>query len=182
MRQFRALMLAELPALHRLSRHMTRGSAGADDLLQEVVLRALRASERFVLGESGIRPWLFQILYNTYRNLRRDQPRERLFDDFENDPKFAEEHSSTQRLSTLDWEQVDQEIYAAVQDLPDDYRAVFILFAVEGLPYKEIAQVLGIPVGTVMSRLARARRRLVAALPTFATGAAVQSSDPQEAR
>lgn len=159
-------MLDELPALHRLSRHLADDVQEADDLLQESLLRALRAAGRFVLGPMGIRPWLFKILYNTHRNLRRDRPVERLFEDFENDTKHAAPaEPSAASLATLDWEQVDEELYAAVQSLSEDYRVIFLLFAVEQLKYREIGEVLGVPLGTVMSRLARARQQLIERLP-----------------
>ncbi len=160
--QFRDAALREIDALYRLAHHLN--PSDADDLVQETYLRALKAAERFSLGPRGIKPWLMKILSNVFRNRCRDGARLRLVGEwtFEPSDKQADaERYSHVRLADLDWEQVDERLAGAVRALPEDLRLIFLLFAVEDLKYREIAEMLGIPIGTVMSRLSRARRILL---------------------
>jgi RNA polymerase sigma-70 factor (ECF subfamily) len=165
--EFRALALAELPAVYRLAIHLCGDRTDADDLVQETYLRALRAAERFRLSSLGIRPWLFRILHNTLRNRWRAQAAapsvEPLIEGSTNQPVAGDERSDG-----LNWDDVDERLAAAVSALPDEFRTPFLLFAVEDLKYREIAAVLDVPIGTVMSRLARARRQLIERLSDFA--------------
>jgi RNA polymerase sigma-70 factor (ECF subfamily) len=160
--QFRGLALAELSALYRFAFHLTRNGHDADELVQETYARALAARERFRLGPVGIRPWLFRILHNLLRNQRRVMSMQNLSGiEGETIESTPEGSGGAMRADDLNWDQMDERLVAAVHELPHEYRAVFLLFAVEDLKYREIASVLEIPIGTVMSRLARARKQLM---------------------
>ena len=165
--EFRALALAELPAVYRLAVHLSGNRTEADDLVQETYLRALQAAERFQLSSLGMRPWLFRILHNTLRNRWRAQAAapnvEPLIEGAPNQPIACDERSDG-----LNWDDVDDRLAAAVQALPNEFREPFLLFAVEDLKYREIAAELDVPIGTVMSRLARARRQLIERLGNVA--------------
>lgn len=169
--QFRQLALAELDAVHRLAVHLCRDAEAAADLVQETFARAFAAAPTFRLGERGIRPWLFKILHNVFYNrLGRQQREPTLLDDLQAEAVAHELDAEPPAwdLSSLDWEYVDDRLKRAVDELPTTYRAILLLWAVEGLKYREIADVLDIPLGTVMSRLYRARMTLSAALADLA--------------
>ncbi|MFT3785282.1 MAG: RNA polymerase sigma factor [Tepidisphaeraceae bacterium] len=131
-----------------------RGRAESDDLVQETFLRALKARDTFELRSFGIRPWLFRILHNLYLNrIQRDQRAPKPIED---------EHLDG--LSAVDTTDIkfddDGKLDAAMADLSPDLRSILILWAVDELSYKQMSHVLDIPVGTVMSRLHRARIKL----------------------
>ena len=155
--EFRKLVLSELDAVHRLAYHLTFSTHEADDLVQETYLRAFKSSGTFQLTEHGPRPWLFKILHNVYRTRLSKRGREPgAAEDLEDqvaappDPPPAE----------LDWEQMDERLKKAIEALSPAYRSVLLMWAVEGLKYREIAEVTGVAIGTVMSRLFRARQIL----------------------
>lgn len=160
---FRRLAVAELTSVYRLAVNLARDRAEADDLVQETYLRAFRSGENFRLQEFGLRPWLFRILHNVFRTRRRNSKRSIDSADLSqvtapvvNEAIFSIAH--------IDWDHVDEDLKKAIHSLSDELREVFLLFAVEDLKYREIAAVLEIPIGTVMSRLSRARVALAAAL------------------
>ena len=135
-------------------------------------MRAFTAFERFELREYGARPWLLRILHNVFytgRTRRRREPT--LLDDVDFD-RFADEsnHSTSDPASveSTDWEQFDEELKGAVGRLQPEYRAVLLLWAIEGLSYKEIAHVCHCALGTVMSRLYRARQLVGSTLRDYA--------------
>ena len=142
-----------IPALRRYARALMRDRARADDLVQDCLERAVsRWSQR---RDGDVRAWLFTILHNLAvnqfrqatsrgRHLRLDEAGEEV---------FAEAAAQEQKL-------VYQDVLDKLAKLPEDQRTVLLLVAVEDLSYAEAAKVLGIPVGTVMSRLSRARERL----------------------
>jgi RNA polymerase sigma-70 factor (ECF subfamily) len=158
--EYRRLILEEMDAVYRMAYHLARDPHAASDLLQETYMRALKAEARFELRERGVRPWLFKILHNCFYTRVGKQVRA---------PSLAEdlqlEHASAELdgpppawdLASLDWEHVDERLKHAIDDLQPQYREVLLLWAVEGLKYREIAELLDIPMGTVMSRLYRAR-------------------------
>ncbi|MEX0774880.1 MAG: sigma-70 family RNA polymerase sigma factor [Phycisphaeraceae bacterium] len=169
---FRQLALAEMEAVHRLAFHLARRPDVAADLVQETYLRALGAETNFELRQQGIRPWLFKILHNVfYSRLEKDRREPTLAQDLRQDQVAAEldEPAPCWDLATLDWEQVDDRLKKAIDGLEGRYREVLLLWAIEGLKYREIADVLTIPLGTVMSRLYRARSILSAELGELAT-------------
>ena len=172
------MAVAELDAVHRMAFHLARRVEDAADLVQETYLRAFKAQNTFTLDpEKGIRPWLFKILHNVfYTMVARNRRAPVLMEDLSFESDSTSESGNLPReevdegsgplpdLGSLDWEQVDERLKHAIDQLPDHYRIVLLLWAVEELKYKQVAEVLDIPVGTVMNRLFRARKKLQAAL------------------
>ena len=163
--------LAQLDSLHRLARHLARDAAEADDLVQEAFVSALRSASTYRQTENGIRPWLFKILHNCLRQRRRRDSKVRFNSDElpesideTGGEVFGQLMTANASLDELDWDQVDERLKAAIGGLPENLKIIFLLFAIEDLKYREIAEVLDIPTGTVMSRLARARRLIVEGL------------------
>lgn len=158
--QFEALALEQIDMLHRLARRLTRDSSRAEDLVQETYLRAVRSWKTFDLRAGGIRPWLARILHNLhYSKAQRDmrQPRPT---DSEVLEAIGPTTSTPLPIDPTSLESMDQKLAAGIRDLPSEYSAPLLLWAVEGFSYLEIAKALNIPMGTVMSRLHRARQRL----------------------
>ncbi len=185
--EFRQLAMSELEAVHRMAFHLTRNADDAGDLLQETYLRAFAAQDTFELREHGIRPWLFKILHTVfYTNIGKRQREPTLAEDLQHEAVASElEHAPPcWDLETLDWEHVDERLKHAIADLPPHYRDVLLLWAVESLKYRQIAEVLKVPLGTVMSRLYRARAILSQHLAGLARehGIAVDDSERQSRR
>lgn len=177
--QFRKLATAELDSVYRMAMYLSRHPDEAMELTQETYLRALKAEAGFELREGGIRPWLFKILHNVfYSRLSRQKRAPSLAEDLSQEADPKEESPPTWDLSSLDWEDVDERLKAAILDLSEGYREVLLLWAVEGLKYREIAEVLGVAVGTVMSRLYRARAILSRRLTTLAAEHGIHA-DPE---
>ncbi len=171
-KRFEVLALPHLDAVYRMAMRLTSDATEAEDLAQEAYYRAYRAFESFELRDYGIKPWLLRILHNVFFTAKGKQRREpTLLDDVDFD-HFADELPGTAEepltADLLDWDQFDQELKAAVETLPVDYRVVLLLWAIEELSYKEIAEVCSCPVGTVMSRLYRARQMLGQGLLDYA--------------
>jgi RNA polymerase sigma-70 factor (ECF subfamily) len=158
---FEAEVLPQLDSLYRLAPRLTTDPSRAEDLVQDTVLKAFRSWQRFQPG-TNIRSWLFTILRNTFINDYRRRQREPIPMDLET----AEPHASFRAVDDEDPEGtffsriVDAKVLEAIDRLPEDFREVLVLSDIENLPYAEIAEVLSIPVGTVKSRLFRARRQL----------------------
>jgi RNA polymerase sigma-70 factor (ECF subfamily) len=158
--------LALLDALYGTALRLTRDADRAQDLVQDTYLKAFRARARFTEG-TNLKAWLFTILHNTWRNRQRDRARTRI--DFDSEAvEAAAETLSDVRASAVESPEalllragLDVELRAALDRLPPAFREAVWLRDVEELSYQEIAQVLEIPVGTVMSRISRGRRRLV---------------------
>jgi RNA polymerase sigma-70 factor (ECF subfamily) len=160
--------LTHLDALYRTALRMTRNPQDAEDLVQETYLRALRALDQFQDG-TNLRAWLFRILTNAFINQYRQRsraPRSESIDDVEEFYLYShlldsgfQPSSSNPEHEVLD-RLVDDDIIKALEELPDQFREVVLLADVEGFSYKEIADILDIKIGTVMSRLHRGRRRL----------------------
>lgn len=150
-----------LDGLYGYAMVLSRNSAEAEDLVQETCLRALRAIDG-LRAESSVKSWLFTILRNIWLNqLRQRQKAPDLIElnveeSSANKPADATQDPHTGFVSKVEHEQVR----AAIQELPVEFREVIILREYEELSYQEIAALLDCPVGTVMSRLARARSRL----------------------
>jgi RNA polymerase sigma-70 factor (ECF subfamily) len=141
---------AHVASLRRYARTLLRRSADADDLVQETLTRALAGAGSFTMG-TNLRAWLFTILHNTYVNQVRRQanhPEEELPEEFE--ARLSEPATQESRLELRD-------MARALDTLPTDQRQVLLLVALEGLKSEEVAASLGIPVGTVLARLSRAR-------------------------
>lgn len=173
--KFETLALEHLDAVYRMALHLTRRPEAAEDLVQEVYARAFRPKtiDRFVdmspdddplSGSGGMRSWLFAITHNVfYSKVKREARQPTAVGEF-----FAEEGSETPpdeappawSRAELDWEHVDDRLKDAIEELKDEYREVLLMWGVDGLKYREIAEILGVPIGTVMSRLHRARKLL----------------------
>src|SRR6201991_171451 len=155
--RFRAVMLPHLDAAYGFARWLTRDPVQAQDLAQEAMLRALRYFHAF-RGEEA-RPWLLRIVRNTWVDQRAKQGADQPLEVAENQP--ADGPDPEQSAVAGDRR---RQVAAALAALPADMREILVLREIEDLPYKQIAAVLDMPIGTVMSRLARARERLAVEL------------------
>lgn len=157
--------LGHVDSLYRTALRLTRAPADAEDLVQETYLKAFRAAESFEPG-TNLRAWLFTILHNTARNRFRDRARDGVSVDTEMaeraaDASIAAEPGGAVTPETLLLrETLGPELRAALDALPEAFRQVVWLRDVEEFSYAEIAKMLDVPLGTVMSRLSRARRAL----------------------
>jgi len=163
------------PQLYSAAMRMTRNRSDAEDLVQETYLRAYRSFSTFSEG-TNLRAWLFRILTNTFINSYRSKQR-RVQETELND---VEDLYLYRRISGVDVASrsaedtlfelfTDDEVKAALEALPDAFRLPVLLADVEEFSYKEIAEMLDIPIGTVMSRLHRGRKAMQKALADFAT-------------
>lgn len=179
-------MLAELDAVHRLARHLVRRgeSVSVDDVVQETYLRALEGLKNFTLdAELGVRPWLFRILHHVVirRATKERRDRQRELEVAREEPG-ADEFAWTELADLqVDWDNVDERLAAAIAELEEPLHSTFLLLAAGELSYKEIALSLEIPIGTVMSRIARARRRLIVKLAGLSSERRRRSADGREA-
>jgi RNA polymerase sigma-70 factor (ECF subfamily) len=163
---FEAETLPHLDTLYRVALRLTGDAASAEDLVQETMLKALRAWRSFRPG-SNARAWLITILRNQFINewrARRRAPAQVEFEALPDLPSLTDPDPEGRFFREL----VDEEVLEAVDELPPDFREVLVLSDMEGLPYGEIAEALSIPVGTVKSRLFRARRILQGRLRRYA--------------
>jgi RNA polymerase sigma-70 factor (ECF subfamily) len=164
------------PQLYSAALRMTRNRADAEDLVQETYLKGYRSFHTFTEG-TNLRAWLFRILTNTYINTYRAKQRR----PDETDLGEIEDLYLYRRMGTLQDADLgrsaeeslmealpDDEVKRALEDLPDNFRLPVILADVEGFAYKEIAEILDIPIGTVMSRLHRGRKAMQKALYDYA--------------
>src|SRR2546425_2775044 len=160
---FETEALACLDSLYRTALRLTRVPSDAEDLVQETYLKAFRAADRFEPG-TNLRAWLFTILYNTARNRLRDQARDAVTVDDEAVERVANRLAADSAVETPETaplrETLTPELQAAVDALPDQFRQTVWLRDVEEFTYAEIAGMLNVPIGTVMSRLSRGRRML----------------------
>ena len=173
-REFERQAIPHLASLYNTAYRMARNAQDAEDLVQETYLRAYRSFDQFTPG-TNLKAWLFRILKNAFINeyrKRRAAPVEEEFaaleDSFEsridtdrypgakNPEQEALEHS------------LDENVQRALDELPPDYRMAVLLADLEGFSYKEIAEILEIPIGTVMSRLYRGRKQLEEVLLRYA--------------
>jgi RNA polymerase sigma-70 factor (ECF subfamily) len=175
------------PQLYSAALRMTRNQADAEDLVQETYLRAYRGFEGFAEG-TNLRAWLFRILTNTYINAyraRQRRPQESDLADVEDlylyrrlgslDAVLANRSAEDTLMDML----TDDEVKQALEDLPENFRLAVLLADVEGFSYREIAEMLDIPIGTVMSRLHRGRKAMQKALYDYAhaRGLAANATD-----
>jgi len=154
---FEQHVLPEIEVLLRVARSLTRNNADAEDLVQDTLIRAFRAIERF--DGRHPRAWLLTILRNTHINRNRRQRPELLRDPDGTSRQLNELASVDVTDASVD-AGFDAEIERALAELDEPFRSVVQLVDVEGLTYAEAAEVLGVPAGTVMSRLHRARGRI----------------------
>jgi RNA polymerase sigma-70 factor (ECF subfamily) len=150
--------MSHLDALYNFAMYLTRNPPDADDLVQETYLRAFRFSHRFEPG-THLRAWLFQIMRNTFLTFYRLRERESaVAEDGVPDwdvPMFHDAPDDDSRAT-----EAHTDLERALRRLPEEFRTVLLLAEVEGLPLEEVAQVMACPVGTVKSRIFRAKERL----------------------
>jgi RNA polymerase sigma-70 factor, ECF subfamily len=185
---FEAGVLAQLDSLYRTALRLTRNQQEAEDLVQETMLKAFRFANSYHPG-TNLRAWLFRILNTSAINRYRKQATHPATTSLPEGEDFylynRIRDMSGQELSAGAEEEVlskylDDDVYKALNDLPMNFRMPIILADIEGLSYKEIAQALQIPIGTVMSRISRARRQLQKSLWQYARDKGyvpVQASD-----
>lgn len=181
---FTEMALAEMTAVYRLAVYLSSRQE-ADDLVQETYVRAFRSMATYKPTEHGMRPWLFRILHNVvYDRLSEDSRRRLALDALQEEqtsrPGASADHSSANDDRAIDWEQVDGRLRTAIEALPLHHKSIFLLSAVEGLRYREIAAVAGVPVGTVMSRLCRARALLAERLTGIAGEQRLKGRSPSD--
>jgi RNA polymerase sigma-70 factor (ECF subfamily) len=163
--RFEREALPLMPELYAAAMRLTRNPADAEDLLQEAYLRAYRGFGSFEEG-TNLRAWLYRILTNAYINTYRKRQREPQTISADETPEWylydqlaeagREPSAEAEVLDSLP----DQQVQDALAELPEQFRMAVLLADVEGFSYKEIAEILEIPIGTVMSRLHRGRRAL----------------------
>jgi len=160
---FEAEALSAIDSLYRAARRLIRVPADAEDLVQETYLKAFRAAGSFEPG-TNMRAWLFTILYNTARNRARDNARDAVSIDSEVVDRAAEVPAPGRAIETpetlLMRDALAPELQAAIDALPDAFRQAVWLRDVEEFSYAEIADMLSVPIGTVMSRISRGRHLL----------------------
>lgn len=171
--------ISYIDSLYRTALRMTGNASDAEDLVQETFLRAFRSLHQFKEG-TNLRAWLFRIMTNAFINeyrKRTRRPSSSSLDDIED--FYLYDHLIDSGIQPMDERPEDivlgrmtaDDVIGALDDLSDDFRQVVLLADVEGFSYREIAEILDIPVGTVMSRLFRARRKLQKGLYDFAVEA-----------
>ncbi len=163
--QFEDVALCHLDSLYATGLRMTRDPRESEDLVQDTLLTAYRFFDKFEPG-TNCKAWLFKILTNTFINKYRKRVREREVRDLldhEDTPSLMSEdvtHASRDPEAALASALVSDQVKAALEAVPHDYRMAVVLCDLEEFSYKEIAEIMDCPVGTVMSRLHRGRRLL----------------------
>ena len=168
--EFESVAMPHMNDLYRTARRVIGNVTEAEDIVQETFLQAWKSFHRFETG-TNCRAWLFKILFHVVSHHRRkwfrlgqatEQQEEMM-------AKVAAEEPVPQHLC-------DEDVLAAFAKLPEHYRAVIMLADVQEFSYKEVAEIAGIPIGTVMSRLNRGRRLLQGELANFAAGYGIKSA------
>jgi RNA polymerase sigma-70 factor (ECF subfamily) len=163
--RFEAEALPMLPGLYSAAFRLTRNAADAEDLVQETFLRAYRGFHQFEPG-TNLKAWLYRILTNTFINSYRKKQREPLTDSLDETEdwflysRMAERGTEPSAETSVIESLPDEDVQEALSSLPEQFRIAVLLADVEGFSYKEIAEITGVPIGTVMSRLHRGRKAL----------------------
>jgi RNA polymerase sigma-70 factor (ECF subfamily) len=178
-----------MPSLYAAALRMTRNAADAEDLVQETYLKAYRGFGGFEQG-TNLKAWLYRILTNTYINIyraKKRRPEESELDEVEDlylyrrigglEAALAGRSAEDELLERF----TDHEVKQAIEALPENFRMAVLLADVEGFAYKEIADILDIPIGTVMSRLHRGRKALQKQLYEFAVERNLTAPLPDDA-
>ncbi len=192
---FEAGVLAQLDSLYRTALRLTRNPQEAEDLVQETMLKAFRFADSYQRG-TNLRAWLFRILNTSAINRFRKQATHPVTTSLPEGEDFylynrirdmtGQELNAAAEDEVLN-QYLDEDVYRALNNLPLNFRMPVILADIEGLSYKEIAEALQIPIGTVMSRISRARRQLQQSLWEYAkergyvpVGASQNSTRPDQ--
>ncbi len=163
--RFEAEALPLLQGIYSAAFRLTRNAADAEDLVQETFLRAYRGFHQFEPG-TNLKAWLYRILTNTFINSYRKKQREPQTDSLDETEdwylysRMAERGTEPSAEASVIESLPDEDVQEALSSLPDQFRLAVLLADVEGFSYKEIAEITGVPIGTVMSRLHRGRKAL----------------------
>jgi RNA polymerase sigma-70 factor (ECF subfamily) len=169
---FTSEALSYVDSLYGTALRLTRRPADAEDLVQDTYLKAFRAAHQFQRG-TNLKAWLFTILHNTFRNMRRHDGRNPVDVDSETVELAADAAGAQQTPEQLlTRATLDADLQSALDDMPDAFRQAVWLRDVEEFTYAEIARMIGVPIGTVMSRISRGRRMLFERLSKMKAGAA----------
>lgn len=184
---FEDAALPHLDALYNMAYRLTRNAEDAEDLIQETFFKAFKYYDKFEEG-TNLKAWLFRIMKNSFINgyrKRQSQPPESAFSEIEDlfEAQVSEDAGQIKNPEEELLESVlDEDIQKALDSLRDDYRMVILLVDLEGFSYKEAAEILEVPVGTVMSRLYRGRRMLESVLLSYARSHGYVRGEPQKMR
>src|ERR687891_388460 len=174
---FAAEALGLLEPLFATALRLTRNHADAEDLVQDTYVKAFRFADRFERG-TNLKAWLYTILHNTWRNRRRDASRDTVEVDSERVEQAGTRPDGPIAFDTperiLMRATLDADLQAALDELPEAFRVAVWLRDVEEFSYAEMAEMLGIPIGTVMSRISRGRKLLFERLSGVGRGARVE--------
>ena len=175
-------------SLYNTAYRMTRNAEDAQDLVQETYFKAYRYYDKFAEG-TNLKAWLFKILKNTFINNYRKKQKQPYQTDFADIEESLESrvqddaHRSLSRPDEILLENVlDEHVQKAMDGLPEDYRMAVVLADLEGFSYKEVAEILEVPVGTVMSRLYRGRKLLEEAMLRYARDHGYLRKDDEPSR
>ena len=172
---FEAEALPHLSALFRVAMWLVRDRAEAEDLVQDTFMQALQSFHRFEKG-TNCRAWLIRVMFHLNSNRRRAKARLQLVNDV--DERIAQtiafDPPTPQGLT-------EEEVLRALRSLPRQFEEVVVLSDIEDMTYKEIAKTLGVPIGTVMSRLHRARKMMRAELASYANSRGIGAQDAEQA-
>jgi RNA polymerase sigma factor (sigma-70 family) len=170
---FEKELMPQADALYNFAYHLTYNEEDANDLVQEAYFKALRFMNKYEVGTNP-KAWLFTILKNAFINEYRKKSKQPNKVDFEEVVNYHQEEESTNYSNYTDLRtdlienMMGDEVTIALEDLPEDFRTVILLCDIEGFSYEEIAEILQIPIGTVRSRLHRARNTLKEKLKSYA--------------
>lgn len=184
--EFEALALEHMDALYGAALRLTRSAKDAEDLVQDTYLKAFRFFDSFERG-TNIKAWLFKIQTNTFINKYRRKVKEREVAEAPPEDVVLDRFVSSEQVRALQDPEGDffghllsDEVVEALEQVPVDFRMVVILADIQGFAYKEIAEIVGCPVGTVMSRLFRGRRLLQKQLYDFAIREGILTVDSDD--